>query len=71
MEPTQWIEINTELYVLADLATGEILAKIAFKDFWQYKRTEYLTLIQAQAAVENAIIAEKINREQDNLPWNA
>lgn len=68
---SHWVEINQKLYALVDSATGEILAKLTFKDFWQYKLTQYLTLEQAQAAAEKAIIAEKIKREEENFPWNA
>lgn len=68
---SHWVEINQKLYALVDSANGEVLAKATFKEFWQYKYTEYLTLEQAQAAAEKAVAAEKIKREEENFPWNA
>lgn len=52
MNAPTWFKINPELYTLADPATGEILAKLTFREFWQYKHLQYLTLEQAKAAAE-------------------
>lgn len=71
MNTPTWFKITTEQYALADPTTGEILAKVTFKEFWRYNYTQYLTLEQAKAAAEKAITAAKIKREEENLPWNA
>lgn len=70
MNKQQWFEINSSSWAFADSITGEVYHKLVLKDLWQHKFTQYLTLEQAKAAVENAFEAEKIKKEQDDFPWN-
>lgn len=71
MNTQQWVEINQNLWAFADTISGQVYHKLVLKDLWQHKFTQYLTLKQAKAAVENAFETEKIRKEQEELPWNA